>query len=100
MHHFLYVVHDYFHSTSAELSSHKSDPMALKTEAMHSLAQPENPVFYDAYSPCWQVTVAAWDRHTRVESVVSRFEIERISSVGVQVVTVEAHGEGMRNLKL
>ena len=41
-----------------------------------------------------------WDRHTRVESVVSRFEIERISSVGVQVVTVEAHGEGMRNHKL
>ena len=38
MHHFLYVVHDYCHSTSAELSSHKSDPMALKTEAMHSLA--------------------------------------------------------------
>ena len=38
MHNFLCVVHDYFYSTSAKLSSHKSDLMAVRTEAMHSLA--------------------------------------------------------------
>ena len=39
------------------------------------------------------MTVETWDKHTRVESVVSRSEMERMPSVGVQVMTVGAQVE-------